>query len=578
MFYKFRVEIPKVKGKIIEKEKNGSVYINYEYDRIYVPEKRYSIPKRTTIGKKCEDSSGMMYPNPNYLKYFPDADMPEEYMERTDRSSCIRIGAYIVIRKIVQDYGLDKMLLLSMDDEKSMRLAVDLAAYSIITENNAAQYYPDYAYNHALFTERHRIYSDAAVSEFLHHLTVDQSVEFLNRWNGSMSHKDKIYISYDSTNKNCQAGDVSFAEYGHAKEDDSKPIINISVAYDRSNSVPLFYEEYPGSINDASQFRCMIDKARGYGYRKCAFILDRGYFIPANIRYMDENGYDFIIMVKGMKELVSGLVMEHRNTFETDRRCSIAEYGAYGKTVETKVFASDEKERYVHVYYSPTKSASERSSLEKSIERTRKVLKRCEGKVKELDKSYERYFELQYEKKGKKDQRFVCAIERRGEIERMLKLCGYFCIITSQEMDAKDALRIYKSRDESEKLFMADKTFLGGSSMRVHSEESAEAKIFIEFIALIIRNRIYRLLKDEMIRSEMQANYMTVPAAIRELDKMEMIRQVGDVYKRDHALTKTQKTILRAFGMDSNDVTRQEKMIAEELNPKVVIEKISGGI
>ena len=50
------------------------------------------------------------------------------------------------------------------------------------------------------------------------------------------------------------------------------------------------------------------------------------------------------------------------------------------------------------------------------------------------------------------------------------------------------------------------------------------------------------------------------------------------MYKRDHALTKTQKTILRAFGMDSNDVTRQEKMIAEELNPKVVIEKISGGI
>lgn len=332
------------------------------------------------------------------------------------------------------------------------------------------------------------------------------------------------------------------------------------------------------SINDASQFRCMIDKARGYGYRKCAFILDRGYFIPANIRYMDENGYDFIIMVKGMKELVNGLVMEHRNTFETDRRCSIAEYGAYGKTVETKVFASDEKDRYVHIYYSPSKSASERSSLEKSIERTRKVLKRCEGKVKELDKSYERYFELQYEKKGKKDQRFVCAIERRGEIEKQLKLCGYFCIITSQEMDAKDALRIYKSRDESEKLFMVDKTFLGGSSMRVHSAESAEAKIFIEFIALIIRNRIYRLLKDEMIRSGMQANYMTVPTAIKELDKMEMIRQVGDVYKRDHALTKTQKTILRAFGMDSNDVTRQEKMIAEELNPKVVIEKISGGI
>lgn len=578
MFYKFTVEIPDVRGKIIEKTTNGVTYINYEYDRVYMPERKYTIPKRTTIGKKDDDNPGMMFPNPNYMKYFPDADLPTEYTERTDRSSCVRIGAYIVIRKIILDYGLDRLLLLAMDNEKAMRMVLDLAAYSIITENNAGQYYPDYAYNHALFTDRHRIYSDAAVSEFLHSITMDNSVAFLNRWNGSMNHKDKIYISYDSTNKNCQAGDVEFAEYGHAKDDSGKPIINVSVAYDRSNSIPLFYEEYPGSINDASQFKCMVQKAAGYGYKKCAFILDRGYFVPPNIRYMDENGYDFIIMVKGMKKLVSSLVMEKRNTFETDRKCCISEYGVYGTTVKTKVFESDEDDRYVHVYYSPSKSASERNSLEKDIEKYRRVLKKCEGKASEIDKSYEKYFKLEYSNKGKKNQVFVCAFERRDDIERLLQLCGYFCIITSEKMDAKDALRIYKSRDASEKLFMADKTFLGGSSMRVHGEEAVDAKIFIEFIALIIRNRIYRLLKDEMLRSQMQANYMTVPAAIRELDKMEMIRQVGDVYIRDHAVTKNQKVILKAFGIDSSYITNQEKIISEELNPKVMITKVTGGI
>ena len=30
---------------------------------------------------------------------------------------------------------------------------------------------------------------------------------------------------------------------------------------------------------------------------------------------------------------------------------------------------------------------------------------------------------------------------------------------------------------------------MGNKSLRVHSQESAEAKIFIEFVALIIRNR-----------------------------------------------------------------------------------------
>ena len=67
MYYDFKVKIPEVKGKIYERTIKGVVYINYEYDRIYKPDKKYNIPKRTTIGKKCEDDPEMMYPNPNLL-------------------------------------------------------------------------------------------------------------------------------------------------------------------------------------------------------------------------------------------------------------------------------------------------------------------------------------------------------------------------------------------------------------------------------------------------------------------------------------------------------------------------------
>lgn len=51
---------------------------------------------------------------------------------------------------------------------------------------------------------------------------------------------EKTYISYDSTNKNCQAGDIDLVEFGHAKEDVGAPIINYSIAYDRNNAVPLY--------------------------------------------------------------------------------------------------------------------------------------------------------------------------------------------------------------------------------------------------------------------------------------------------------------------------------------------------
>ena len=98
--------------------------------------------------------------------------------------------------------------------------------------------------------------------------------------------------------------------------DQGSPIFNYSIAYDTRNKEPLFYEAYPGSINDVSQLKFMIDKAKGYGYKKIGFILDRGYFSKGNIEYMDHCGYSFVIMVKGMASLVNQLILENKGTFE----------------------------------------------------------------------------------------------------------------------------------------------------------------------------------------------------------------------------------------------------------------------
>ena len=86
------------------------------------------------------------------------------------------------------------------------------------TENNAGQYYPEYGNNHPLFTPGMKIYSDTKVSDFLSSVTPDQNIAFLDEWNAARDHREKIYISYDSTNKSCQAGDVEIAEYGYAKD------------------------------------------------------------------------------------------------------------------------------------------------------------------------------------------------------------------------------------------------------------------------------------------------------------------------------------------------------------------------
>lgn len=561
MYLDCMIKIPDSNGKISKKTIKGTTYIYYEYARIYLKDKKYNTPKRTCIGKQVPGQPALMLPNDKFLKFFPQEILPEE--KNGYRSGCLRIGAYIVIRKIISDYRLDLMLARIIG--KDAGLFLDLAAYTIITEGNAAQYYPDYAFNHPLLTDDMRIYSDSKVSDFLSRVTIDQRILFLNEWNEKRDHREKIYISYDSTNKTSQAGDIDMVEFGHPKDDQGKEIFNYSIAYDRNNREPLFYETYPGSIVDISQLQYTLDKAKGYGYRRVGFILDRGYFSKDNICFMDDNGYDFVIMVKGMKKLVSEIVLEQRGTFEDNRKNSIRSYKVSGTTIRRKLYADDEKERYFHIYYSDSKKQSERELLEDKIDRMGRKLKECMGIPVRPQGDFIKYFDLVFWHEGLEDEKFMSGIERTEVINREIQLCGYFVIVTTEKMTAEEALTLYESRDASEKLFRGDKSYLGNRSLRVQSDEAASAKIFAEFVALIVRSKMYTLLKDEVFKMEKHPNYMTVPAAIQELEKIEMVRGLDGRYRMDHAVTATQKDILRAFHMDAGTVKKQADELSEML-------------
>lgn len=558
MYLNTTVKIPDLKGKIITKKKGSATYILYQYGSEYNKEKQYAVPKRAIIGKIANDKPGYMFPNEKYLVYFPNEEIPDE-LPYAYRSCCLKIGSYVVMHKVLDEYKLRSKLEKRFGDDTG--LILDLVAYLIVEEENAGLYYPDFAFNHPLFSEKMTIYSDSKVSRLLSSISKDQCIGFLDDWNRERDHKSRIYISYDSTNKNCDAGDIDIVEFGKAKDDKGLPVFNLSIAMDKTNRVPLFYEEYPGSITDVSQFTFMVDKVVEYGYKKIGFILDRGYFSKENIQYIDKNSYSFIIMCKGCKSLVSSLVMDKRGTFETRRESAIRSYKVYGTTEPAKLYDDDTRNRYFHIYYSPSKQAAEREHLEQRIERLRQFLDKRIGKEDKFGKTYQEYFHLHYDRDGI----FRGADERTDVIERELQLCGYFCIITSEKMTASQALIQYKGRDISEKLFRTDKSFIGSKSERVQSSQSMSAKIFIEFVALIVRNRIYNLLKEQMIRMETRQKYMTVPAALRELEKIEMVRRNGSSYKLDHAVTRTQKNILSSFGLDETNIRESADEISKLL-------------
>ena len=85
---------------------------------------------------------------------------------------------------------------------------------------------------------------------------------------------------------------------------------------------------------------------------------------------------------------------------------------------------------------------------------------------------------------------------------------------------------------------------------------------------MIIRCKLYTALKDKAVEMVKKPNYLTVPAAIRELEKIEMSRQLDKIYRLDHAVSKTQKVVLSAFGISAEQVKYKANYISEELRGK----------
>lgn len=62
-----------------------------------------------------------------------------------------------------------------------------------------------------------------------------------------------------------------------------------------------------------------------------------------------------------------------------------------------------------------------------------------------------------------------------------------------------------------------EKTYLRNDVFRVHSDEHLESKVFILFIALIIRNEIYKSLKPLYLKKRKE---YTVPKVLREYERL----------------------------------------------------------
>ncbi len=544
---------------------NGYVYFQ-NGKACYNKERKQSRPKPVAVGKADGNDRTKFIPNKNYHTLFPGISaLPET----PNQSMSLSFGPYCLIGKIIGDNSLFDCLANSFSlggeidemDYEYANLVLDLASYMIVDETCDIQHYPAYCFKNGIHSKK--IHDDAAIGKiFKEEITADVREKFLRLWSERQKAKNKdetVYVCYDSTNFNSTSEGISFVEKGYAKDLKEEPQFNLKCVVRSKDGMPLLYDVYPGSIVDIKKCRSMIESIKAMGYERIVIVCDRGYISEENIREIISEGYGFIMMVKDNLICKKSIVSLHGADVKNMMDKYIPSCDLYGDTFEDTIYKDINV--YHHLFYSHNPDRGDRSSLYSHISELEEELKEMIclqspiGTAKDFFLGhYGKYFDLEFhEEQGKKLVLKSYSVNQQ-KIKDEYEKIGFWTIISSQKMTCEEVLNQYRLRDRSEKMFMYIKTSFRMKKLSTHSNETTDSKIFIAFIATIIRSVLVD--RTRMLREKYNdSKSYTVKAAIDELSKIEGYRKNDSKeYSICYQLTKKQTRILNVFDLNMEEI------------------------
>ena len=158
---------------------------------------------------------------------------------------------------------------------------------------------------------------------------------------------------------------------------------------------------------------------------------------------------------------------------------------------------------------------------------------------------YDRYFFINRSKDGK------LAYRRNNKaIDEQLSLCGYFLIAeTDFKKTTAEILEIYRNRDVVEKSFDSLKNELDMKRLHTWTSETAQGKLFVSFISLIVRSYMLNRLSDYM-----RKNGFTLKKILLELDKIKCFDANSAHSPRPlNPQTKAQREIYTSLALDTEE-------------------------
>jgi transposase len=500
---------------------NGIDYV-YEITPYYDPDTKTTKQKSKYLGKLVDGETKRM------RKALP--------------RNAYDFGDLLPAFKIVKELELDTMLDKLLSDDKA-RTVLALAVNRVVdpcSVSNARTWYERTILS-SLWGELPL--SSQTLSDFLAALggssIPEQFTELL---------LDKIGrtgpLIYDITSFSGSSKLLELLEYGHNRDGDGLPQMNLSLIAHKTLGIPLGFQTYPGSIQDVSTIKNTVARMRSLGLDAPVLIMDRGFYSLANLTDIVTAGYDFIIPTPMKLDEARSIISKSHTEIEDPAYLRKLE----GETffVKDVILHLGELEVAGYLYYDLRREQEEKTSFYEWLDRVKVKLEAREVKSWQ---NPARVFEeeagalLQYFGWKLDGRKFIIEVKKKAVAAR-LNRAGKMIILHSGQHSWQECLSWSRERDVIEKMFYSLKNDLAGLPLRAQKVDVVKGMIFVNFVALIIRSRLLALMRSSKLCRD-----HSLPSVMLELSKIRRM-ELPDGSFVTGEVTKKQRKIIESLELD----------------------------